>query len=228
MVKNLVFFSSLVLVFLGISVFPGVSQGDESLSLQQGVEMIVRSDIKKRALMSGTLDLYDGKIDKVRNLSLLEMLKDEKSKADQTDSLTFRDMNSGAIVTVKAQLAKKNGTLIVENYQILKVEELVKKNVEAMEYVDAEVQKFMMEYLKNQAKFSGYFNIYDEKNSKLRKLTPIQFQKKVRKFGILLISRVECTDTESKEKLEIDVTVENKEGSLKIKSMRIFAIHPAE
>ncbi len=208
----------MILFFVGFGVFPGFSQGGED------IERIIRADIKEKALMSGTLDLYDSKIDQVRNLSLLEI----KESLPKATSLKFRDMSSGAIVTVTAQLREVSGSYVVNGYKILKVEELKKKNVASREYADVEVQSFMMNYLKNQAKFSGYFNMYDEKNSKLRKLKPLQFQAKVRKFGILFISRVECTDVESNEKLEIDVTVENKEGALKVKSMRIFSIHSSE
>jgi len=190
------------------------------------VRELIKKELDKRMKVTGKLDIFDEKANLVRNLSLIDFLGGvNQTEGNYVSQMDFRDFRTGDIVTVEAVVVLNDGEWMVRKLYIkearpVKVEsnsEVVKKE----EYSDQEIKDFMLAYLERQAKFTGNFNAFDEDKNKLRKLTPGQFNDEIRHFGIRFIAKTECEDVESKEKINVDVTIENKEGQLSVKSVRI-------
>ncbi|MCK5579732.1 MAG: hypothetical protein KAJ18_00505 [Candidatus Omnitrophica bacterium] len=200
----------------------------EVFSTDVQVEEVVKASLKKRTKNTGTLDIYDEKIDAVRNLRMIKFPEViQKEEGSYIAAIDYRDINSGAIVTVAVTVEVKDGVLDVVNLEMDQIKELAKQHEEAgekKEYTDHDVQDFMKTYLKQQTKFTGSLMLFDEDNNKLRKLELVELKQEVRRLGTLNISRAEFKDIESGEVLGVDVSVLDKKGSLEIQALRIREI----
>ena len=191
----------------------------------QAVQEAVKAGLAEKTKITGTLDLYDANIDQVRNL---KMLKFNDGVAEETGSFVasvhFRDNATGDLLNLNVTVIREDGELKVSNWSIGAIvqeqqgtdEELANK-----EYTDADIQEVMKAYLDKQAKFMGYFNVFDQAANTLRNLKLVEFDAKVRKFGVLYISTAKCLDVKTENSVKVDVTVENNAGVLSVKTMKI-------
>ncbi|MGE0269526.1 MAG: hypothetical protein AB7S78_13840 [Candidatus Omnitrophota bacterium] len=190
---------------------------------------VVEQYLKEKTKISGSLDLYDGSIDKVRNLKLMGLILDSLMSVDGQYTLEsdFRDLNSGDIVSLKITLAEEKRKLSVKEAMITGVKEKAEqKDPEAANkiFTHEEALIAMKNYIEKMSKFGGTFGLFDPANEKYRQLKLIKIDEKIRNFGILYISTVDFEDVDTKEKVIVDLTVYNKEGELDIKSLRIKKI----
>lgn len=190
------------------------------------VTKTVQSYFKEKSRFTGNLDLYDAKIDKVRNLKLLQL--DEKSLDASSDAtkLTgeFRDVSSGDILDLEFVLKADGGEMMVDEVIIGKVKEAAEKKNAAKadkKYTKEDAQKAMQAYVDKMSKFTGTYGLFDEKREKMRQLKMLRMDEKVRNFGILFISTIDFKDVDTNETIVTDMTVENKGGRLKVKSVKI-------
>ena len=190
----------------------------------------VKAAIKDRSKTTGSLDIYDGKAEKVRNLDLMDLQPTiGKDGDDQVVIGDFRDMKSGDVVTVEIKVAETNGAYDIKDTVITGAKAPEAAKEEKKDFTDAEIQSFMNEYVSTQAQTTGTFDLYDEKLAKMRNLELVKIDDKVRHYGIIGISTAEFKDKNSGDTVMVDVTTENK-GGLSVTAMRIKGIAktPAE
>lgn len=186
----------------------------------------VKKALWQRVRVTGTLDLFDAKINAVRHLKMMDFQGDVVQKGDQLSAvIDYRDIDTGDVVTVNATLAKKDSAWDVTETVIASVKEAPKVD-ENKVYSDAELQTFMNEYLQAQVKFTGTLMLFDEDRNKMRKLELVSLDGEVRRLGTLSISRATFKDKDSGETLGVDVTVENKKGKLSVQALRIREVKP--
>lgn len=191
----------------------------------------IKDYLKEKAKYTGKVDLYDEKINKVRNLDLMDI---EKSGARENDQYVtrakFRDFGTGDITTVKIMVGIKGGKLETPGLTIENVDKIVPANVgdPDHQYTDEEIKDAIVKYLKQKSQFTGTFDMFDDKIQKMRKLETGNVQEKVRKFGSRFIGRVDAVERAVDEKLELDVSVDNKEGLLEVKSVKIHSVNGAQ
>lgn len=221
--KALTVFISIFIVLA--SVQAGMAQDKAETQNYDKVNKVIVRYLKERAKYSGTLDIYDEKLDKVRNLKKLGVAQEvEKNENVYTKLIDYRDMNMGDVLTVKISVVEENGELEVLDPEILKVENksaakptdtAVKK-----EFTDEDINKAMKDYFDQKMQFTGTFDLFDPAQEKMKKLKLIKVDSKIRKFGSLNISSVEFSDVETGKTVIVDITVENKNGKLSISNVR--------
>lgn len=190
---------------------------------EQVVMDAIKSDITERRKASGKLDIFDGKINKVRTLDFMEFKPDTKQDGDmQLVQADFRDTTTGDIVTMDIKVAKDNNAHIVKDMTIASVVAPVVKEVKK-EFTEEEIKSFMLEYIDTQAQATGTFDLYDEKTQKMRNLQFVKLDEKLRRYGIIAISTAEFKDKNTGDTVMVDVNTENKEG-LSVTAMRLKSV----
>jgi hypothetical protein len=66
--------------------------------------------------------------------------------------------------------------------------------------------------------------LYDKDAEKMRNLELVELKEEVRRLGILMSSSSQFKDVDSGEILDIDISVENKEGQLRLQALRIRGV----
>lgn len=183
----------------------------------------VKADIKERSKTTGRLDLYDGAINKVRTLDLIEY----KTETAQDGEATvvrgdFRDTASGDVVTLDIHVISDNGTYGIKDMVIASVAKPEVKETKS-EYTDEEIKGFMREYIETQSQATGTFDLYDEKVKKMRNLQFVNLDEKLRRYGIIGIATAEFTDKDTGDVVKVDVNTENKNG-LSVTAMRLKSV----
>ncbi|MBP9854341.1 MAG: hypothetical protein KBD53_05700 [Candidatus Omnitrophica bacterium] len=194
--------------------------------IQQAVDLF----LKEKKKNSGSLDLFDESINKVRNLNYITLhmdtLADKGGRYDLQGDL--RDLGSGDIVDVKIEISKSgNDALTVREIKIIGVKQKAAEKASPaidQKFTNLEVVAAIAAYIEKMSKFGGTFGLVDPKTEKYRQLKLIKIDEKIRNFGILYISTVEFEDVDSKEKIFVDMTFYNKDGKLDMKSVRIIKV----
>ena len=212
-------------MFLMVSaVAAGKSSAEIDDTLKGRILSVVEDILAQKKIQSGTLDLYDEEIKKVRNL---RRMKKNDRIAEKEDAYflvyDYRDIHAGDIVKVEFKVVDEEGSLAVENIRIMDVLKLANDQPqEDKEYSDAEIQDFMREYIGKQTKFTdGKLMLFDEGSQKLRSLEFKEIDEAVRRMGIFYNSTAKFTDADTGEVLAIDIAVEKRKGKLKIQALRI-------
>lgn len=221
------------LIILSQNILPVMAQdtvkvnGEPEFS-QDVILNFVKDYLKEKAKYTGKIDLYDEKINKVRNLDLMDIEKNSMRENNQyITRAKFRDFASGDIAGVKITVGVKGGKLELPNLTIENVDKIIAADVPdpTHQYTDQEVKDVIVKYLKQKSQFTGTFDMFDEKTQKIRKLEIGNIQEKVKKFGSRFIGRVDAVERAVDEKLELDVSVDNKEGLLEVKSVKIYSVN---
>src|SRR3989338_4066563 len=80
---------------------------------------VVKNYLTDKTKNSGTFDIYDESIKKVRNLRVIDVpVKIEKDKDGFTAAQIYRDINSGEIVELQFLVGNKAGNLTVDEVKI--------------------------------------------------------------------------------------------------------------
>jgi hypothetical protein len=203
---------------VALFVFPAGSHA----AVDKKLEETVRAHLQEKIQLTSTLDIFDSKVSKVRNLRLLEFLPDvNNEKETQIVKMNFRDIVSGDVVVVSAHVKDAK----VVELKIEEVKALEKKEVDPNKvFTKTDVEPVIKEYVEKKSKFTKTFDLFDEKKQAFRHLEFVQFDGDLRNFGILYILRVDFKDAESQQTLKVDFTVENNKGALSVKSVKVFEI----
>lgn len=188
------------------------------------VRVAIDQELEKRKIQSGTLDIYDGDVDAVRNLRMFKNYDAVNEKDGKYLALIdCRDTNTGDIVKVEVEVVSQVGNFVVEQFRIAEVAKLNSGSVEEKkEYSDEEIQTFMKEYIKKQTEFNdGKLMLFDKDVEKMRNLELIELKPEVRRMGIFTSSSSQFKDADSGEILDIDIAVEIKKGKLNLQALRI-------
>lgn len=193
----------------------------------QDLQNAIRKGLQEKVKLSGTLDLFDNTLNKARNLQWMECKEVNKQGEEYVALIDYRDIHSGDVVTVEVVSTEENGNMVVKNTTIKNVVSLtVQKGAEEKkDFPDKEIQEVMNNYVTQQAKFTGSFMLFDETNNKMRTLQLVSIEEKVRRFGILFISTAEFKDLTSSEVVLADITAENQQGQLNVKSVKIKTVN---
>lgn len=187
----------------------------------------VKAAIKDRSKTAGTLDIYDSKIEKVRNLDLMNLQPTvTKDGDDEVVTGDFRDTKSGDVVTLAIKVANADGAYKIKDTLITNAQAPQAAKEEKKDFTDGELQDFMKDYITAQAQTTGTFDLYDEKLEKMRNLELVKLDEKVRRYGIVGISTAEFKDKNSGDAVMVDVNTENKNG-LSVTAMRIKSVAKA-
>jgi len=200
---------------------------NESVDTNTEIVSMVEEYLKQKTVITGTLDIYDDKIDAVRNLRKNSEFRDVvqdgglyKIEAD------YRDIHSGDIIGVEFVAKINEKKLDIQEINLKEIKEpILEQTNDPRDYSDQEIQDFMKKFIEQKSRFTGYYNLYDQENEKLRKLKFLKIEERVRKLGIISISSAEFTDIDSNETLMVDISVENKNGKLNIQAFRIRDIN---
>ncbi|MBZ0165175.1 MAG: hypothetical protein K8I00_00110, partial [Candidatus Omnitrophica bacterium] len=193
------------------------------------VEASVQQYLSEKTKFTGSLDIYDAGIDKVRNLKLINLRRDSLTGEGPDLEIRgdFRDLNSGDIMDVNVMLAEDAGVLDVSEIAILSVKykkKAVDPEASKKKFTDKEVQEFIKNHIADRSKFGGTYGLFDVENEVYRQLNLIKLADDVRNFGILYINAVEFEDDKTGDKVSVDITLQNKEGELDVKTVRIKKI----
>lgn len=221
-----------LIIFAVFSFMTVVGQAAEETNVaDQTIVDFVKDSLKEKTKYTGSVDLYDDTINKVRHLDLMDLIQSPQKEGRQYFIQgKFHDGATGDIVTLKIIVEDNEGKLVLTQMQVQNVDQVVSSNQPEANrhFSDQEIQDLMLKYLAQKAAFTGTFDIFDEKVQKMRNLLTGQFQKEVRRFGTRYISRVDCQDVNTKEKVELDLSVESQNGLLEVKSVRIFSVKKEE
>lgn len=183
----------------------------------------VKADIKERSKTTGRLDLYDGSINKVRTLDLIDYKPETTQDGDTTVVRgDFRDTSTGDVVSLDIKVVTENGAYGIKDMVIASVKAPELKEAKS-EYTDDEVKAFMQEYIDTQSQATGTFDLYDEKAKKMRNLQFVSLDEKLRRYGIIAIATAEFTDKSTGDVIKVDVNTENKNG-LSVTAMRLKSV----
>lgn len=176
---------------------------------------------KNLSKVSGTLDIYDRKIDAVRNLKFIKHLEGvEETREQYTTKGVYRDIQTGDVLEVNALFEKSESKSEFIKFEIGGILEKLEKK-EDKEYTDEEILAFMKNNIETRAKWTGTYDIYDEKRGAMLKLELTEIGPDIRKFGKLSIASMNTKDTVSGANITLDITVEKNNGELSVKSVRI-------
>jgi len=89
---------------------------------------------------------------------------------------------------------------------------------------DADIKAAMKSHVMASQKSSGTFDINDPDTGKVRKLTLVRVHERVGKTGDYYYSCADFKDTESDELLDLDIDVEDKNGTLSVVDVRIHKV----
>lgn len=183
----------------------------------------VKADIKQRSKTTGRLDLYDGSINKVRTLDLIDYKPETTQDGDTTVVRgDFRDTSSGDVVSLDIKVVTENGNYGIQDMVIASVKAPEIKEAKS-EYTEDEIKAFMQEYIDTQSQATGTFDLYDEKAKKMRNLQFVSLDEKLRRYGIIAIATAEFTDKNTGDVVKVDVNTENKNG-LSVTAMRLKSV----
>ena len=207
-----------------IAMWGGICRAQVGDARKERILSVVEDALKQKTLNSGTLDIFDGEGDKVRNLRLLKK-SEEISVEDGAYILVFeyRDINAGDIVKVEFKLTDKGEDITLEGIRIKDVQKLAKaESMGEKEYTDEDIQVFMRDYIDKQTRFTdGKLMLFDEENQKMRNLKLEELKTEVRRMGVFYSSSAQFVDADSGETLAVDISVENSKGKLNIQALRI-------
>lgn len=212
-------------IFFGQHIAAAQGSGEDA-SLIKNVKEI----LKEKTVQSGTLDIYDGKINKVRNLRLMAfqngILDEGKVKILTAD---FRDIQTGEVVTVQMEGISTEGKLDLGEFRIKEVKAVEDAaGAEDKEYTDEEIQKVMTDYVDRQGQFNdGKVMLFDSDNEVMRNLQLKELKKEVRRIGIFYSSSSQFVDANTGDLLDIDISVQKKEGKLTVQALRIRNVRRA-
>lgn len=218
----------LFLIFVGVHVShaqetPNAANTLSEPATESTVQQTIDDELRRRMKITGKLDLFDEKADRVRNLSLINFDEGLNQKeGNYIKSAKFRDFRTGDIVKLDIIVAIEDSQRRVQDFIIAEVIPALKEETAAAaeQFSDQAVQDFIRQYLDRQAKVTGYFNAFNEKTSALLKLKPGSFDGEIRRFGIKFIARLFCEDVDTQKRVPVDITVENLNGQLELKSIR--------
>lgn len=91
-----------------------------------------------------------------------------------------------------------------------------------------QIRAAMSDYVAEESKETGTFDVYDEETGKTRKLSLIRIHERVGKTGDYYYSCADFKDTMSNETLDLDLDVENEDGKLSVKDVRIHKVNGKE
>ena len=91
-----------------------------------------------------------------------------------------------------------------------------------------QIRGVMNDYVIEQSKKTGTFDVYDDEAGKMRKLSLVRVHERVGKTGDYYYSCADFRDTVSNETLDLDIDVEHKDGKLAVKDVRIHKINGKE
>lgn len=203
------------LTFLILMVLTSMAGADETAT-----KKTVDDYLKSKTQYTGTMDIYDKDLDQVRRLRALEgESPDEEMETGVTRR--FRDTSSGDIITVRFDLEGDGDEIEVSGIEMVSVEKPAPRSVEKKEYTDEEIQQEMKDYIAKMSRFTGTYDVFDPKIEKMRKMELLEFEPKVRRFGILRISTATFHDETMNKKVKVDIQVENKDGELSVKQVLI-------
>lgn len=182
-----------------------------------------KDKLKERTAQSGTLDIYDSDKNQVRNLRLITVQDVVEKDGAYVIVADYRDIQSGDIVNVEADMVSAEEDFLVKGVRIKGVQAINEGAGEgAQEYTDDEIQAFMREYVEKQGKFNnGRIMLFDKDNEKMRNLELTELKAEVRRMGIFYSSSSKFADVDTNDILDIDISVENKNGKLKVQALRI-------
>ena len=198
--------------------------GQVSKPVVADVLKVIQENVKSQSIKSGTLDIYDEKINKVRNLRTMKFPETaSENEGVFIAAIEYRDINSGDIVTVEATVDGKVTPLVVKDFKMVKIEKLKdrKEGEVKKEFPDEEIQAFMKSSIDQQVKFTGNLQLFDEERNKMRSLELVKLDTVVKRMGIFYTSRAEFKDVENGDLLGVDVSVEYKDGELTLQALRI-------
>ena len=191
---------------------------------EAAVRLAIDNELEKKKIQSGTLDIYDGDIDAVRNLRMIKSYEDiTEKKGEYFALIDYRDTNMGDIVIVEVKVVGQSGVFSVEEFRIAEVAKIDSgSSDEKKEYSDREIQDFMREYVKKQTQFNdGKLMLFDKDAEKMRSLELVEIKPEVRRMGIFNSSSSQFKDVDSGDILDIDIAVEIKKGKLSLQALRI-------
>ncbi|GEM_PF-2133560 len=203
--------------------FVAKAVGGESADAESQGKILeaVKAVIKGRSKSTGSMDIYDSKIEKVRNLDLMNLQPTvAKDGDDQVVTGDFRDTKSGDVVTLEIKVGGVEGAYEIKDTAITNAQAPQAVKEEKKDYTDEEIQNFMKDYITIQAQTTGTFDLFDEKLGKMRNLEFVKLDEKVRRYGVIGISTAEFKDKNSGDTVLVDVNTENKNG-LSVTAMRI-------
>jgi hypothetical protein len=192
--------------------------------MDAAVHAAIDAALEKKKMQSGTLDLYDGREDRVRNLRLIEKGETVNERDGQYYvDIKFRDITEGDIVTVEAEVTDEDDDLSVDRFFIKEVKKLNDSAAaDEKEFTDADVQTFMKDHINKQTQFNdGKLMMFDKDAEKMRNLELLVLKEEVRRIGIFMSSSAQFKDVDSGEIVDIDISVEQKKGKLNLQAMRI-------
>lgn len=91
-----------------------------------------------------------------------------------------------------------------------------------------DIKNAMTTYVDSESKETGTFDVYDPETGKIRTLKLDRVHERVGKTGDYYYSCADFTDTESGEKLDLDIDVEDKDGQLNVADVRIHKVEGKE
>jgi hypothetical protein len=91
-----------------------------------------------------------------------------------------------------------------------------------------QIRAAMSDYVVEESKKTGMFDVYDKEAGKTRKLSLIRIHERVGKTGNYYYSCADFKDTESNEMLDLDLDVEHENGKLSVKDVRIHKVNGKE
>lgn len=212
---------SLMVLAVGVSSVHALEFGE--------VDASVRAYLLEKTKFSGSLDVYDGSIDKVRNLKMINLRRDSLQGDGSQYEIggDFRDLNSGDVMDVLITVVDDAGDIEVEEITIKSVKYKKKEKDPALlnkKFTDKEVKDYLKDHIAKRSKFGGTYGVFDKDNEVYRQLNLTKLGDDVRNFGVLYINTVEFTDDKTSEKVSVDITLQNKEGALEVKTVRIKKI----
>jgi len=194
------------------------------MPLNQDVLKLVDQYLSEKTKLSGTVDLFDSKENKVRNLKVIEVVKDLAYEGNEyIVPVICRDNISGETVQMAIHVENRNTKLSIKSLEIQGVDSREEDaSVDPNKvYSDEEIQNYMLEQINSQAKITESFPLFDAQKEKLRNLQLVKINEEVRRYGILYVCSVDFKDKDTNEKVYTDMTVENKKGKLGVQGVRI-------
>ena len=185
---------------------------------------VAKDKLKEKTMQSGTLDIFDNDSDQVRNLRLIKLYDNVvENEGKYSVVADYRDINTGDIVKVEVDIVSGEEDFVIGGLRIKDVLEMEEgDDQEAREYTDSEIQAVMMDYIEKQGQFTdGKVMLFDKDNEKMRNLELTELKEEVRRMGIFYSSSSKFVDADTDDILDIDISVENKKGKLKVQALRI-------
>jgi len=227
--KKRTFIIGSFILFFALTVPVNASEGkDLLLTGQTGInpELLeaAKDKLKEKTMQSGTLDVFDNASGQVRNLRLIELYDNVVEKEGKYLIIAdYRDINTGDIVKVEIGMVSSEEDFVIGDLRIKNVKTTGEgADQAAKEYTDREIQAFMMDYIEKQGQFTdGKVMLFDKDSEKMRNLELTELKEEVRRMGIFYSSSSKFADADTGDILDIDISVENKKGTLKVQALRI-------